>query len=49
MKKKKRQKGVNITVSPKAYEKISTEALLAKPRRNLREQVNIMSNLPKEE
>lgn len=46
---KKREKGVNVTVSPKAHSKMSKEALAAKPRRNLREHINIINNLPKEE
>lgn len=47
--KKKRDKGVNITVSQKAHKKMSKDALEAEPRRNLREQVNVINNLPKEE
>lgn len=49
MKKKKIKKGVNVTVSPKAYKKISREAKNALPMRNLRQQVNFINNISLEE
>lgn len=46
--KKKKEPGVNVTVSKEAHEAMWREAIKAKPRRTLREQVNIMNNLPAE-
>lgn len=48
-KKNKRPKGINVTVSPKAHKVMSKKALDSKPRRNLREHINIINNLPAEE
>ena len=48
MKNRKQIKGINITVSKQAHEKISLEAFKAKPRRSLRQQVNIINNLDKD-
>lgn len=46
MKRKKKEKGVNVTVSPKAHRKMWNEALKSKPPRDLREHVNVINNLP---
>ena len=46
MKKKIKKKGVNVTLSPEAHKKMVSEAFKAKPRRTLREQGNIINNLP---
>ena len=46
MKKEKKDKGMQIRVSSKAHEKMRTEGYKAIPRRNLREQVNFINNLP---
>lgn len=48
-KKKKKTTGINITVSPKAHEVMWKEANRSKPRKTLREQVNIINNIPEEE
>lgn len=48
-KKKKWQKGVNVTVSPKAHEVMLTEANASKPRKTLRGVINIKNNLPENE
>lgn len=40
------EKGINITVSKKAHRKISDDARKAVPRRSIRQQVNIITNLP---
>lgn len=42
---KKWQRGINITVSPKAHKKIKGDAKKAVPRRSLRQQVNFINNL----
>lgn len=42
-------KGVQVSVSPKAHEKMLKEAFNAKPRLTLREFINIKNNIPKEE
>lgn len=47
MNKGKQVKGINITVSPKAHKKMREDAYKAIPRRTLRQQVNIINNLPK--
>lgn len=47
-KSKPRDRGVNITVSTKAHQLMRRRADAAKPRRNLREEVNVINNLPKE-
>lgn len=47
--KKSRPKSVQMGVSPKAHEVMVKKAVSMKPRRNLRELVNIMNNLPTEE
>lgn len=46
--KKKKEKGVNVCVSPEAYELMSQKAFASKPRLNLRQHVNIINGLPKE-
>lgn len=43
---KKWVRGINITVSPKAHALLTKEAFLCKPRRTLREHINIVNNLP---
>ena len=47
--KKKKVAGINITVSPKAHEVMFKEAIKSKPRRTLREHINIKNNIPAEE
>lgn len=49
VKKKKWQKGVNVTVSPKAHDVMLTEANASKPRKTLRGVINIKNNLPENE
>ena len=44
--KNKKKKGINVTVSPKAHEVMSKESFHAKPRRTLREHINIINKLP---
>lgn len=43
--KKKQTKGVNVTISPKAHQKMRSEGDKAIPRRNLRQQVNFINNI----
>lgn len=43
--KEKKPRGVNVTVSPQAYEKVCIDAFNAKPRRSLREQVNFINQI----
>lgn len=45
-KKPKREKGINVLVSLKAHAKMQSDGNKAKPRRNLREQVNFINGLP---
>lgn len=42
---KKQTKGITVTVSEKAHKKMREEGYKAKPRRNLRQQVNFINNL----
>ena len=46
--KKKREPGVNITVSRQAHLAMAKKALKAKPRMTLREIINEFNGLPKE-
>lgn len=48
-KKKKREKGVNISVSPRAHAKMSKEIIGTKPKLDLRGKVNILNGLSAEE
>lgn len=48
-KKKKRVKGVNIAVSPKAHRKMSRRVLISNPKRDLRGEINVLNGLPAEE
>lgn len=43
---KKQSKGINITVSAKAHKKMRNDGYKAVPRRNLRQQVNFINDLP---
>lgn len=47
--KKKKPRGINIEVSPKAHAKMSKEAQKAKPKKSLRQIVNIKNNLFEDE
>lgn len=42
---KKKSRGVNLTLSPEAHQKMLDDAYKAKPRRSLRQQGNIINNL----
>lgn len=44
----KKKKGINVTVSAEAHEKMLKEATKEKPRKSLREIVNIKNDLPQE-
>lgn len=46
IKKKPKERGIPISVSPKAHAKMRQEGYKANPRRNLREQINHLNNLP---
>lgn len=48
-KKKNKTKGVQVSISPKAHEILSRTAFNSKPRSTLREQINILLGLSKEE
>lgn len=48
-KKKLKIKGVQLSISPKAHDVLSRVAFNSKPRNTLREQVNILLEIPKEE
>lgn len=48
MKSKKKSRGKTISVSPKAHEIISKNAFNSKPRRKMREHINIINKLPAE-
>lgn len=51
MTRKKRKewvRGVNVTVSPKAHEVMLKEANSVRPRKNLRQIINIKNNLPEQ-
>jgi hypothetical protein len=48
-KEKKKVKGVQVSISPKAHEILSRSAFNSKPRSTLREQVNILLDLSKDE
>lgn len=41
-------KGTNVTVSPKAHEVMLKEANSVRPRKSLRQIINIKNNLPEE-
>ena len=43
---KPKEKGVQVSVSPKAHAKMRDEGYKAKPKRNLREQINHLNGLP---
>lgn len=48
-KKPKGGKGVNISVSPKAHQKMRQEAIAKQPVKTMRQIVNIKNNLPENE
>lgn len=48
MKNKVKKKGINVTVSPEAHKKMFMDGFKSVPRKNLREQVNIINNLDKD-
>lgn len=43
-----RLKGINVTVSHEAHASMVKKALAQKPRKNLREYVNIINGIPEE-
>lgn len=46
IKRKKKKKGINVFISREAHKKIWEDGLKSSPPRNLREQVNIINNIP---
>lgn len=46
--KNKKRRGIAISVSPEAHEKMLKEAFAAKPRRTLRQHINVLNNLAKD-
>lgn len=48
MKKKGWVRGTNITVSPQAHTVLKKEAKDSKPKRTLREHLNVITKVPKE-
>lgn len=47
--KKKKPRGINVEVSPKAHAAMTKESLKAKPKKTLRAIVNIKNNLSEDE